>query len=138
MEASTHVPQIRVLTKETATQSVYPLEEGRISIGRSTENRIILQDSLVSRRHAELEFDGESVVIKNCLPRWRGLREFSDFRTSVDAAFVSLVLPEVVGPFAVHLEDRKFILSCEKSDSFRFGRRESCPPARRTVRLRER
>ena len=65
MEASTHVPQIRVLTKETATQSVYPLEEGRISIGRSTENRIILQDSLVSRRHAELEFDGESVVIKD-------------------------------------------------------------------------
>jgi len=65
MESIAQAPKIRVLTSEGGEQSVYTLAEGRISIGRSAENAIVLQDSLVSRHHAELDFDGESVVLKD-------------------------------------------------------------------------
>jgi transcriptional regulator with GAF, ATPase, and Fis domain len=42
---------------------VYPIEEGVTRIGRNPENTIILQDSLVSRHHAEIRFDGSAAVI---------------------------------------------------------------------------
>lgn len=65
MESMAQVPKIRILTPEQGGDAVFPLEEGRVSIGRSAENTIVLQDSLVSRHHAELEIDGESVVLKD-------------------------------------------------------------------------
>ncbi len=66
MESLAQVPKIRILTAEASDQNVYTLGEGRITIGRSGENAIVLQDSLVSRRHAELEFDGAHVLLRDC------------------------------------------------------------------------
>ena len=63
-EVSTHeAPQIRVLTRAAAEQVVYPLAKGTAGIGRSSENALVLQDSLVSRQHARIEFDGEVALI---------------------------------------------------------------------------
>lgn len=41
------------------------VEEGCLRIGRSSDNTIVLQDSLVSRHHAELEFDGTNATIRD-------------------------------------------------------------------------
>ncbi len=65
MESLEQVPKIRILASDTSKQGVYPIAEGRITIGRSEENTIVLQDSLVSRHHAELQFDGEAVLLKD-------------------------------------------------------------------------
>jgi len=65
MASTGQIPKIRVLTEESSEELLYPLDEGRISIGRSSENAIALQDSLVSRHHAELEFDGSEVTLKD-------------------------------------------------------------------------
>ncbi|HVR75243.1 MAG TPA: sigma 54-interacting transcriptional regulator [Planctomycetota bacterium] len=59
------LPTIRVLTSELSQEAVYPLGEGLIRIGRSAENNIVLQDTLVSRHHAELQFDGARVTLKD-------------------------------------------------------------------------
>ncbi len=58
-------PLIRVLTKESCERDLYELGEGVFSIGRSPENSLVLQDSLVSRRHAILEVEGERVVLRD-------------------------------------------------------------------------
>jgi DNA-binding NtrC family response regulator len=65
MASTGQVPQIRILTEESSEQLLYPLGEGCVTIGRSSENAIALQDSLVSRHHAELEFDGGHVTLKD-------------------------------------------------------------------------
>ncbi len=56
-------PQIRVLTEGAATGDVFVVDEGRWTVGRGPDNHLILQDSLVSRHHAELEFDGKDLVL---------------------------------------------------------------------------
>ncbi len=58
-------PRIRIAgsTAPEAPGQVYQLEEGVTRIGRNPENAIILQDSLVSRVHAEIRFDGSTAVI---------------------------------------------------------------------------
>jgi transcriptional regulator with GAF, ATPase, and Fis domain len=58
-------PLLRVLTKEASEKSVHVLAAGSTLVGRSPENGIVLQDSLVSRQHAEFEFDGEAVIVKD-------------------------------------------------------------------------
>jgi len=58
-------PRLRVLTPESSQTDVHVLDEGQTFIGRSLENKIVLQDSLVSRQHAELSFDGTKVVLKD-------------------------------------------------------------------------
>jgi Nif-specific regulatory protein len=59
-------PQVRVVGDEGGAKAlVYPLKEGRTGIGRSAESTIVLQDSLVSRQHAELDFDGSIVVLRD-------------------------------------------------------------------------
>src|SRR4030095_9577146 len=65
MESVVPVPRIRILTEDAAEKAEYELGGGRITIGRSAENNIVLQDSLVSRHHAELEFDGQSVHLRD-------------------------------------------------------------------------
>ena len=65
MPSKEYAPRIRVLTKESSEKDVYELGEGAFSIGRSAENALVLQDSLVSRRHAVIEFDGEKVFLKD-------------------------------------------------------------------------
>ena len=65
MERQSVFPRMRVLTEGVSPQIFYPLEEGRSRIGRSTENAIVLQDSLVSRHHAELEFEGSELVLRD-------------------------------------------------------------------------
>jgi DNA-binding NtrC family response regulator len=54
-----------VLTKGASDREWYALDGGRLGIGRSKENTIVLHDSLVSRQHAELELDGESVILRD-------------------------------------------------------------------------
>ena len=68
MQSSGEPPKIRVLTRESCERESYVIEEGKSSVGRSPENTIVLQDSLVSRRHAELDFDGSDVVVRNVGP----------------------------------------------------------------------
>ena len=58
-------PRLRVLTQEASQTEVYVLDEGQTFIGRSLENKVVLQDSLVSRQHAELSFDGTNVLLKD-------------------------------------------------------------------------
>ncbi len=58
-------PTILVLTTESGQPEEHLLAEGSSLIGRSTENAIVLHDSLVSRQHGEVHFDGHSVVLRN-------------------------------------------------------------------------
>jgi transcriptional regulator with PAS, ATPase and Fis domain/pSer/pThr/pTyr-binding forkhead associated (FHA) protein len=50
---------------EGGKESIYPLEEGITRIGRNPENTIVLSDAMVSRQHAEIRFDGATVVIQD-------------------------------------------------------------------------
>lgn len=65
MAATGQIPRIRVLTEASSKQLLYSLDEGCLTIGRSSENGISLQDSLVSRRHAEVAFAGGEVTLKD-------------------------------------------------------------------------
>ena len=56
------IPQLSVLQQD-GSRILVPLREGRLRIGRSSDNAVVLQDTLVSRHHAELEFDGESAYL---------------------------------------------------------------------------
>ena len=56
---------MHVLTQGVSTQTFYPLADGRSTIGRSTENAIVLQDSLVSRHHAEIEVDAGQLTLRD-------------------------------------------------------------------------
>ena len=65
MARSTPKPTFIVLTTESGPPQEHLLAEGTSLIGRSTENAIVLHDSLVSRQHGEVLFDGNSVVLRN-------------------------------------------------------------------------
>jgi Nif-specific regulatory protein len=58
-------PLLRVPGEGPGAKGVYPLKEGKTCIGRSAESAIVLQDSLVSRQHAEIDFDGSVVVLRD-------------------------------------------------------------------------
>ncbi|MEM7234085.1 MAG: sigma 54-interacting transcriptional regulator, partial [Planctomycetota bacterium] len=58
-------PRLRVLTKGAADDPVVVIEKGNSTIGRSSENRIVLHDSLVSRQHAEIIYDGAKVQLRD-------------------------------------------------------------------------
>ena len=61
--SSAATPTIRVLTANASETRLYSLEEGRVGIGRGADNAVVLQDNLVSRQHAQLEYDGEMVYL---------------------------------------------------------------------------
>ncbi len=61
--SSAAIPTIRVLTSDASETTLYPLEEGRVGIGRGADNAVVLQDNLVSRQHAQLEYDGAMVLL---------------------------------------------------------------------------
>ncbi|MBI4605867.1 MAG: sigma 54-interacting transcriptional regulator, partial [Planctomycetes bacterium] len=65
MDSLEDVPRIRVVTTDSTEGAVHALPAGTSTIGRSTENTIVLQDSLVSRHHAELSYDGRSVTLRD-------------------------------------------------------------------------
>lgn len=65
MAKATPKPTLILTTTESGEPQEHILEEGRFLIGRSSENTIVLQDSLVSRQHGEVIFDGNSVVLRN-------------------------------------------------------------------------
>ncbi len=58
-------PILRVQSADSGETAVYALEQGQSTVGRSTENTIVLHDSLVSRHHAELDFDGKTVFLRD-------------------------------------------------------------------------
>jgi DNA-binding NtrC family response regulator len=61
----TATPRLRVLTKGAANLPTLELPRGVATIGRSAENHLVLHDSLVSRQHAEIVFDGETVRLRD-------------------------------------------------------------------------
>ena len=52
------------MTTESGQPEEHILEEGVCLIGRSSESRVVLHDSLVSRQHAEINFDGKTVTLR--------------------------------------------------------------------------
>jgi len=58
-------PRIRVLTQGAADEILVALPQGHATIGRSSENTIILHDSLVSRHHAELIYEDDAVHLRD-------------------------------------------------------------------------
>ncbi len=58
-------PVLRVTSAEGAGAQVYVIGQGESTVGRAQENTIVVQDSLVSRQHAVLTFDGRVVVLKD-------------------------------------------------------------------------
>jgi Nif-specific regulatory protein len=65
MDAKEPKLQLRVVTEGAADEPVFVLGEGHFTVGRSSENHIVLKDSLVSRQHAEIVCDGESVMLRD-------------------------------------------------------------------------
>jgi DNA-binding NtrC family response regulator/pSer/pThr/pTyr-binding forkhead associated (FHA) protein len=57
--------QVRNVGAVAETERVYALNEGVTRIGRNPENAIVLADTLVSRQHAEIRFDGQAAVIED-------------------------------------------------------------------------
>ena len=53
------------MTTESGQPEEHALKEGACLIGRSSESRIVLHDSLVSRQHAEINFDGKVVTLRD-------------------------------------------------------------------------
>lgn len=53
------------MTTESGEPLEHVLAEGTSLIGRSSENTIVLHDSLVSREHGEVRFDGNAVTLRN-------------------------------------------------------------------------
>lgn len=56
---------VEILTDEGISQTVRGVEEEIISIGRSAENRIVLPNPAVSRRHAEILREESGLVLHN-------------------------------------------------------------------------
>ncbi len=54
---------VRGSPEQGGGSQTYALQQGITRIGRSPENSIILTDTLVSRSHAEIRFDGTTAVI---------------------------------------------------------------------------
>ena len=53
------------MTTESGQPEEHAIEEGVCIIGRSSESRIVLHDSLVSRQHAEINFDGKVATLRD-------------------------------------------------------------------------
>ena len=58
-------PRIRILRPTELSGHTYELESGTSFIGRQKTNTIVLKDSLVSRKHAQILFDGDAAVIED-------------------------------------------------------------------------
>ena len=56
-------PRLKIHTVGVPKDSEVALSEGSSMIGRSSENDIVLADSLVSRQHLELQYDGQRVFL---------------------------------------------------------------------------
>jgi len=65
MDDPSDKPILRVSSADASESRVFEVPEGKSTIGRATENTIVLHDSLVSRQHAVLEFDGSAVVLRD-------------------------------------------------------------------------
>lgn len=50
----------------------FPLHGGISAIGRGLENTIVLADTAVSRRHAEIRWDASGVYIRQQFQMWIG------------------------------------------------------------------
>ena len=64
MTRDSRKPILYVMTTESGQPEEHILEEGVCLIGRSSESRVVLHDSLVSRQHAEINFDGKTVTLR--------------------------------------------------------------------------
>ena len=63
---SASFPRIRILKGNSLGKATFPIDTGElICIGRSTDNGVVLNDSLVSRHHAEVDFDGKDATIRD-------------------------------------------------------------------------
>ena len=56
---------VHAASGEAGPEQTYPIDQGITRIGRNPENQVVLPDSLVSRRHAEVRFDGQTAVIED-------------------------------------------------------------------------
>ena len=65
MTRDSRKPVLYVMTTESGQPEEHVLEKGACLIGRSSESRIVLHDSLVSRQHAEINFDGKVVTLRD-------------------------------------------------------------------------
>ncbi|MBI4586347.1 MAG: sigma 54-interacting transcriptional regulator [Planctomycetes bacterium] len=58
-------PRLRLLKPERETGRIFVLEPGVLRIGRQQTNDVVLQDTLVSREHAHIRFDGNCAMIED-------------------------------------------------------------------------
>jgi len=65
MSPKTRKPTLYVLSTETGESEEHVLAEGTSIIGRSSESGIVLHDSLVSRNHAEVNYEGGVVTLRD-------------------------------------------------------------------------
>ena len=65
MPPKTRKPILYVLTTETGEPEEHVLAEGTSIIGRSSDSGIVLHDSLVSRNHAEVHYEGAVVTLRD-------------------------------------------------------------------------
>ena len=65
MPPKTRKPILYVLTTETGEPEEHVLAEGVSIIGRSSDSGIVLHDSLVSRNHAEVHYEGGVVILRD-------------------------------------------------------------------------
>ena len=65
MSRNSRKPILYVLTTESGQPEEHILSEGVSLIGRSSKSDIVLHDSLVSRKHAEVLFDGGVVTLRD-------------------------------------------------------------------------
>lgn len=63
----TSSPQEIIISIQSGLQkgSIYRMVSSRITIGRSAENDIVIDDSKMSRKHAEISFTGQGIQIRN-------------------------------------------------------------------------
>ena len=65
MSPKTRKPTLYVLSTETGEPEEHVLVEGTSIIGRSSGSGIVLHDSLVSRNHAEVHYEGGVVTLRD-------------------------------------------------------------------------
>jgi predicted component of type VI protein secretion system len=59
------MPTLRFTQPEFHRQSL-ELSDGTFSLGRSSRNQIILEDSSISKMHAEIRVHGTEVIVRDC------------------------------------------------------------------------
>ena len=55
-----------IFTQPEYNQMCFELPDGRFSVGRSRRNQIIIDDTSVSKEHAELLIYGSEVIVREC------------------------------------------------------------------------